>query len=131
MTAAAFSVRAAFDVGTRYFGPLLGRLGLVSRSSSSSVTISDNFAPGQLLKRRGVAHLVEALVENQVGDLLDDLEGIGEAARPEIVPDAIDLAAQFTCKHSSLRIAVAVRAIAVLRLALSAQSADRAMADIV
>jgi len=42
-------------------------------------------------------HLVEPLDEDQIGDLLDNLEGIGEPARPEIVPDTINLAAQFTC----------------------------------
>jgi hypothetical protein len=38
-------------------------------------------------------HLVEALDEDQVGDLLDHLQRVGEPARPEVVPDAIDLIA--------------------------------------
>jgi hypothetical protein len=33
-------------------------------------------------------HVVETLDEDQVGDLLDHLQRIGEAARPEIIPDA-------------------------------------------
>ena len=47
-------------------------------------------------------HLVEPLDEDQAGDLLDHLQRIGEPARPEIVPDAVDLAAQFTCQHGLL-----------------------------
>ena len=43
--------------------------------------------------------LVQPAHEQQVGDLLDHLQGIGDAARPEGVPDAIDLVAQFTCEH--------------------------------
>src|ERR1700694_2143823 len=43
-------------------------------------------------------HFVEAFDEDQIGDLLDDLERIGEATGPEIIPDAVDLAAQFTCE---------------------------------
>ena len=46
-----------------------------------------------------VLQLVEALDEEQVGDLLDDLERIGDPARPEVVPDAVDLVAQFACQH--------------------------------
>ncbi len=35
--------------------------------------------------------VVEALEEEEVGELLDHLEGIGDPARPEGVPDAVDL----------------------------------------
>ena len=61
----------------------------------------------RLAERGGLAllqllHLVEALDEDQVGDLLDHLERIGEPARPEVVPDAVDLVAQFTRQHSRL-----------------------------
>jgi hypothetical protein len=38
-------------------------------------------------------HLVKALDEDQVGDPLDHLQRIREPARPEIVPDAVDLIA--------------------------------------
>ena len=44
-------------------------------------------------------HLVEAFDEDQVGDLLDHLQRIGETARLEIVPDAVDLVAQLTRQH--------------------------------
>ncbi len=37
--------------------------------------------------------LVEAADEEEVGDLLDHLDGIGDAARPEAVPDLVDLTA--------------------------------------
>jgi hypothetical protein len=41
-------------------------------------------------------HLIKALDKNQIGDLLDNLEWIGDPSRPKVVPDAIDLVAQFT-----------------------------------
>ena len=50
-----------------------------------------------LLARMG---LVEPAHEQQVGDLLDHLERIGDAARPEGVPDLVDLRAEFTCQHA-------------------------------
>jgi hypothetical protein len=36
--------------------------------------------------------VVKALDEQQVGDLLDDLDRVGDSARPEGIPHAIDLA---------------------------------------
>jgi hypothetical protein len=39
--------------------------------------------------------IVKATEEQQVGDLLDDLERIGNAAGPEGIPDAVDLIADF------------------------------------
>ncbi len=45
-------------------------------------------------------HLVEALEEEQIGDLLDDVHGVGDAARPERVPDTIYLIANITCEHA-------------------------------
>lgn len=38
----------------------------------------------------------EPLEEKQVGDLLNDFERIGNAADPELIPDAVNLAANFT-----------------------------------
>jgi hypothetical protein len=35
--------------------------------------------------------IVEPAEEQQIGDLLDDFDGIGDAARPECVPDLVDL----------------------------------------
>ena len=46
--------------------------------------------------------VVEAAKEEQVGDLLDDLKRIGDAAGPEGVPDAIDLASDLAGQHDGL-----------------------------
>jgi hypothetical protein len=46
-------------------------------------------AQGLVLLQR--LEFVEALQEEQVGDLLDHLERIADAARPEGIPDAVDL----------------------------------------
>lgn len=54
-------------------------------------------AVGQVLFEGGL--VVQAAEEKQVGDLLHDFEGVGDAAGPEGVPDAIDLAADFTGEH--------------------------------
>jgi hypothetical protein len=35
--------------------------------------------------------IVQALEKKQVGDLLDDFEGVGDAAGPESIPDAVNL----------------------------------------
>jgi len=43
--------------------------------------------------------VVEALDEQQVGNLLDDLERVGDAAGPERIPDAVDLIAEFPGEH--------------------------------
>jgi hypothetical protein len=40
--------------------------------------------------------IVEAADEQQVGELFDDFEGVGDAAGPEGVPDAVDLAFELT-----------------------------------
>ena len=37
--------------------------------------------------------------KEQVGDLLDDFNGVGDAAGPEGVPDLIDFVAQVTGEH--------------------------------
>jgi hypothetical protein len=50
---------------------------------------------------RQFLHLIEALDEDEIGDLLDHLQRIGDAARPEIIPDRVDLVAQFTGEHRS------------------------------
>jgi hypothetical protein len=47
----------------------------------------------------GDLQFVQALEEEQVGDLLNDFERIGNPARPESVPDAVDLIANFTSEH--------------------------------
>lgn len=43
--------------------------------------------------------IVEPALKKQIGDLLDHLDRVGNAARPEGVPDGIDLAAEFACEH--------------------------------
>ena len=43
--------------------------------------------------------LVQTADEEEVGDLLDDLERVGNAAGPEGVPDLVDLAAYCSCQH--------------------------------
>jgi hypothetical protein len=43
--------------------------------------------------------LVQALDEEQVGELLDDGERIGDAAGPEGVPDAVDFGFDFASDH--------------------------------
>ena len=43
--------------------------------------------------------LVQALDKEQVGELLDDGEGVGDAAGPERVPDAVDFGFDFASDH--------------------------------
>jgi hypothetical protein len=43
--------------------------------------------------------LVQPADKEEIGDLLDDLERVGDAARLKAVPDAIDLAAKFARDH--------------------------------
>lgn len=44
--------------------------------------------------------IVQSAHEREVGDLLDHLERIGDAARPEGVSHLIDFRAKFPCDHS-------------------------------
>ena len=44
-------------------------------------------------------HVIEAADEEEVGDLLDHLERIGDSPCPERIPNTIDLVPEFTCKH--------------------------------
>jgi hypothetical protein len=43
--------------------------------------------------------IVEPALEQQVGDLLDHLDRVGDAAGPKGVPEGIDLVAEFACEH--------------------------------
>jgi hypothetical protein len=43
--------------------------------------------------------VVQPAQEQQVGDLLDDLQRVGDTAGPEGIPDAVDLALEVTCDH--------------------------------
>ena len=69
---------------------------LLIRSEDDALTL-----PGAvgLLLGQGV-EVVQAPDEQQVGDLLDDLQRVGDAAGPEGVPNAVDLALQLTGDHS-------------------------------
>lgn len=46
--------------------------------------------------------IVQPLDEKQIRDLLDHRERVGDAARPEGVPDLVDLIAQFPRQHGLL-----------------------------
>ena len=48
--------------------------------------------------------VVQPLQEQQVGNLLDDFQRVGDAARPEGVPDGVDLGADFACEHVGILI---------------------------
>lgn len=57
------------------------------------------------MRARGVAllklvNLIKALEEERRCDLLDNIHGVGNAARPEGTPDAVYLVAEVTCKHA-------------------------------
>jgi len=43
---------------------------------------------------------VKTTKKEQVGDLLDDLDGIGDPSGPEGVPDSVDLVSYFPGQHS-------------------------------
>jgi len=58
----------------------------------------------RLLQRLGLAlldglQLIQTLDEQQVGQLLHDAEGVGDPARPEVVPDPVDLVPDFADQH--------------------------------
>ena len=44
-------------------------------------------------------NLVQALEEEQIGDLFDDFDRVGDAAGPEGVPDAVNLIANVAGYH--------------------------------
>lgn len=51
--------------------------------------------PGGLVLFQRV-QIVQTAQEEQAGDLLDYLERVGDTARPECIPDAVDLVPEFT-----------------------------------
>ena len=58
----------------------------------------------RLAEPRGLAlfegvRVVQPAHEQEVGDLLDHLQRIGDATRPEGVPDVVDLGVKFACQH--------------------------------
>ena len=54
-------------------------------------------ASGLLLGQR--VEVIQAADEQQVGDLFDHLQRIGDAARPERIPDPVDIALQLAGDH--------------------------------
>ncbi len=58
------------------------------------------FEPGGFVFLQGM-EVVEAAEEQQIGDLLDDFERVGDAAGPEGVPDAVNLVADVASEHGS------------------------------
>lgn len=66
--------------------------------------------PGGLVFFQGV-EVVQAAQEEQVGDLLDDFDRVGDAARPEGVPDLVDFAFEVAGEHGVwVQVAVSERA---------------------
>ena len=51
--------------------------------------------------------VVEPPYEEEVSDLLHHFEGVGNAARPERIPDAVNLVFQFASNHDAAYFAVA------------------------
>ena len=43
--------------------------------------------------------VIQPLEKEEVGDLLDDFEGIGDATGPEGIPEGIDFTANFAVEH--------------------------------
>jgi hypothetical protein len=81
------------------------RRGLLEARSAEMILVR---LVDRLLDRRKGAHhfalleriqLVESLDEQQVGELLDDRERVGDAARPHRVPDAVDFGFEFAGDH--------------------------------
>ncbi len=65
--------------------------------------------PGALALLQAV-QVVQAADEEQVGELLDYLQRVGDAAGPEAVPDAVDLAAEVAGEHGRPLLGGAARA---------------------
>lgn len=62
-----------------------------------------------------VLKIVEAVEEEQVGDLFDNFERVGNAAKPERVPDAVYLPPDFTGDQCVRSIVYFWRAISAAR----------------
>ncbi len=59
------------------------------------------FAEPRSLALLKLLQFVQAPEKKQIGDLFNDLNRVGDAARPEGVPDAVDLVANFSGKHGT------------------------------
>ena len=63
-------------------------------------------ALNRLLQARGFVllqgmEITQPFQEKEIGNLLDDFERVGDAARPESIPERVDFAADFTGKHET------------------------------
>ncbi len=54
-----------------------------------------DFTPTLCLSLPVVLGVVQALEEEQVGELLDGIHWVGETTSPELIPELIDLRAEF------------------------------------
>ena len=70
--------------------------------------------------------LVQALDEQQVGELLDDRERVRDAARPHGVPDLVDLGLQLTGDHDSIS-PVSIESLSRLNLEVSPSGMCRSL----
>ena len=66
--------------------------------------LGKNPAGHRLLEAGGFAllqrlQIIEALQEKQIGDLLDDFDGVRDAAAPESIPEGIDFTADIASEH--------------------------------
>jgi hypothetical protein len=94
---------------------LLGRSLLEARPAPAVLRGGDDGILDRGLEAGGLVFLervefVEPLDEQQVGELLDDRERIGDAARTQRVPDAVDFGFDFASDHSMHRVLAARRA---------------------
>ena len=48
-----------------------------------------------------VVRVVKVVDKHQIGDLLDNVEGVGQTACPEYFPYAVDFTFEFSCNHAS------------------------------
>jgi len=67
-------------------------------------TLRENASLYRLVKASGLVffkgvQVIKPAQEQQVSNLLHHLHGIGDAARPEGVPDTVDLTAKFAGEH--------------------------------
>ena len=46
-----------------------------------------------------VVRLIQVVDEHEVGHLLHHVQGVGDAAGPEGLPEAVDFVSQFACQH--------------------------------
>lgn len=52
------------------------------------------------IARRRLVQIIEPFQEQQEGDLREDFERVGDAARPEVDPDSVDLIVSSSGDHS-------------------------------